>query len=336
MPELVPARVYFAILLGNGDYATGAAILDTKLSEARRAWSKFDTRKSVAGLYVVAATAALAIGIMLLLAGAGQIVLVGVLPVLVVLYFTVMQFVAMESYVRFGRAPRRLEYLMPRFVDRWLAERYAIPGINAGSVFEGLRTRVLVARVGTSELDPELFADKLWPLLFSSYADERSRSAFHEFGYRGEEILILAPQSGDVTEVPGPEVPVTAPVPQHIIQLIPSDMKAAWIAEAVKRKGYAHGSHRHALLVAVLDALWDELHASDWHNRKINNAEVARRCHDRVVCSGQGFHSTELTEGKPSKVPADWIHKIIAGRASDYRFVVEAAQTIVSAHGSSD
>ena len=54
-------------------------------------------------------------------------------------------------------------------------------------------------------------------------------------------------------------------------------------------------------------------------------AEIARRCHARVVSSGKGFRSTELTEGKVSKEPADWIQKMIAGRSVEYRFAVEAA-----------
>jgi hypothetical protein len=44
-----------------------------------------------------------------------------------------------------------------------------------------------------------------------------------------------------------------------------------------------------------------------------------------VVHGGQGFRSTDLTDGKTSDEPADWIQKMIAGRAVEYRFAVEAA-----------
>ena len=101
--------------------------------------------------------------------------------------------------------------------------------------------------------------------------------------------------------------------------------RAAWIEECVKRKGYAAGSYRHSLLQAVLLAVWEEMNAPEWQGRKLNNAEIARRAHNRVVKSGQGFRSTELNEGKASDEPADWIQKVIAGKAAEYKFAVEAA-----------
>jgi hypothetical protein len=56
-------------------------------------------------------------------------------------------------------------------------------------------------------------------------------------------------------------------------------------------------------------AVWEEMNVPEWQGRKLNNAEVARRTHSRVVSSGQGFRSTELNEGKASDEPADWIQK---------------------------
>jgi hypothetical protein len=67
------------------------------------------------------------------------------------------------------------------------------------------------------------------------------------------------------------------------------------------------------------------MNAPEWQGRKLSNAEIARRAHSRVVHSGQGFRSTELTDGKTSDEPADWIQKMIAGRATEYRFAVETA-----------
>ena len=46
-----------------------------------------------------------------------------------------------------------------------------------------------------------------------------------------------------------------------MFQRIPEEMKERWIDESVGRKGYALGTRRHTLLVAVLGALWDEIRA---------------------------------------------------------------------------
>jgi hypothetical protein len=144
-----------------------------------------------------------------------------------------------------------------------------------------------------------------------------------EYGYRGAEITV------EEIALPAETLPeagsqVTADL-RHPFQRVSYQARAAWIEECLKRKGYATGSHRYLLLKAVLVAVWEEMNAPEWQGRKLSNAEIARRAHSRVVHSGQGFRSTELTDGKTSDEPADWIQKMIAGRATEYRFAVETA-----------
>jgi hypothetical protein len=246
------------------------------------------------------------------------------LLLLALLFISMLCWACMEGYVRFGRAPNGLAWLAPKWLDRWMVARLAIVGMDDEGVFAGLAARQLIATVGNVEIDPRLFADRLWPLLLSSDDRERRRAAWREYGYRGEDIafheISLVEDS-----IPASQESLPSPEVGHPFQQVPYDLKAAWIAEAVKRKGYGAGSYRHELLEAVLAAVWDEINAPEWQARKLNNAEIARRCHERVVSSGKGFRSTELTEGKVSKEPADWIQKMISGRSAEYRFAVEAA-----------
>ena len=327
MRELGPARVYVAERRGDGDYSKGAGVLEAKLAEARAAWVWFDKGKSLAALAVVLCAASLLLALIAML-GRPLLIWIPVMVLLLALLFiSILCWACMEGYVRFGRAPHGLAWLAPKWLDRWMVARLAIVGMDDEGVFAGLAARQLIATVGGVEIDPRLFSDRLWPLLLSSDDRERRRAAWREYGYRGEEITFY--EIGSVEDdIPASQESLPLPEVGHPFQQVPYDLKAAWIAEAVKRKGYVAGSYRHELLKAVLAAVWDEIHAPEWHARKLNNAEIARRCHDRVVSSGKGFRSTELTEGKVTKEPADWIQKMIAGRSVEYRFAVEAANVM--------
>ena len=327
MRELRPARVYVAERLGDGDYAKGTALLEAKLAEARAAWVRLDKGKSLAALVVVLCAASLLLALMAMLGRPLLIWVPVMVPLLALLFISILCWACMEGYLRFGRAPHGLAWLAPKWLDRWMVARLAIVGLDDEGVFAGLAARQLIATVGNLEIDPRLFADRLWPLLLSSDDRERRRAAWREYGYHGEEIAFH--EIGLVKD----EIPVSQeslPLPEvgHPFQQVPYDLKEAWIADAVKRKGYVAGSYRHELLKAVLAAVWDEINAPEWQARKLNNVEIARRCHDRIVSSGKGFRSTELTEGKVSKEPADWIQKMIAGRSAEYRFAVEAANAM--------
>jgi hypothetical protein len=324
MRELGPARVYVAERLGDGDYAKGTIMLEAKLAEARAAWVKLDKGRSLAALAVVLCGASLLLAQMVLLGRPLLIWVAVIVPFLALLFISILCSACMEGYVRFGRAPHGLAWLAPKWLDRWMVARLAIVRPNDEGVFAGFAARQLIATVGNVEIDPRLFADRLWPLLLSSDDRERRRAAWREYGYRGEDIAFHEISLIE-DEIPVSQESLPLPEVGHPFQQVPYDLKAAWIAEAVKRKGYVAGSYRHELLKAVLAAGWDEINAPEWHARKLNNAEIARRCHDRVVSSGKGFHSTELTEGKVSKEPADWIQKMISGRSAEYRFAVEAA-----------
>ena len=324
MRELGPARVYVAERLGNGDYAKGAMMLDAKLAEARAAWVKLDKGKSLAALGGVLCAASLLLALMVLVRRPLLIWLPVIVPLLGLLFISILNWACMEGYVRFGRAPHRLAWLAPKWLDRWMAWRFTIVRPDDEIVFAGLAARQLIATVGNLEIDPRLFADRLWPLLLSSDDRERRRAAWREYGYHGEEIAFHEISLIE-DEIPASQESLPLPEVGHPFQQMSYDLKAAWIVEAVKRKGYVAGSYRHELLEAVLAAVWDEINAPEWQARKLNNAEIARRCHDRVVSSGKGFRSTELTEGKVSMEPADWIQKMIAGRSVEYRFAVEAA-----------
>jgi len=327
MRELRPARVYVAERLGGGDYAKGMAALEAKLAEARVAWVRLDKGKSLAALAVVLCAASLLLALMVLLGRPLLIWSPVIVPLLALLFISILRWACMEGYVRFGRAPHGLAWLVPKWLDRWMVARLAIVGLDDEGVFAGLAARQLIATVGNVEINPRLFADRLWPLLLSSDDRERRRAAWREFGYRGEDIAFHEISLIE-DEMPGSQESLSLPEVGHPFQQVPYDLKAAWIAEAVKRKGYVAGSYRDDLLKAVLAAVWDEINAPEWHTRKLNNAEIARRCHDRVVSSGKGFRSTELTEGKVSNEPADWIQKMIAGRSVEYRFAVEAANAM--------
>lgn len=213
---------------------------------------------------------------------------------------------------------------MPMRLAEVMARRFALSPIDAGDAFAGFATRQAIASAGGIELDPHLFADRLWPLLFSADDRERRRVAWSECGYHGAEIIVV--EIAMSVETPTEASPQeAAPDLRHPFQRVPYQARAAWIEECLKRKGYAPDSYRHWLLQAVLVAVWEEINTPEWQSRKLNNAEIARRTHNRVVKSGQGFRSTELLEGKVSDEPADWIQKMIAGRSAEYRFAVEAA-----------
>lgn len=217
-----------------------------------------------------------------------------------------------------------MAWLMPMRLAEVMARRFALSPIDAGDAFAGFATRQAIASAGGIELDPHLFADRLWPLLFSADDRERRRVAWSECGYHGAEIIVV--EIAMSVETPTEASPQeAAPDLRHPFQRVPYQARAAWIEECLKRKGYAPDSYRHWLLQAVLVAVWEEINTPEWQSRKLNNAEIARRTHNRVVKSGQGFRSTELLEGKVSDEPADWIQKMIAGRSAEYRFAVEAA-----------
>ena len=327
MRELGPARVYVAERLGDGDYAKGAGVLEAKLAEARAAWVRLDKGKSLAALAVVLCAASLLLALMAMLGRPLLIWVPVMVPLLALLFISILCWACIEGYVRFGRAPHGLAWLAPKWLDRWMVARLAIVGLDDEGVFAGLAVRQRIATVGNVEIDPRLFADRLWPLLLSSDDRERRRAAWREYGYHGEEIAFheISLVEDGITATPD-----SLPLPEasHPFQQVPYELKEAWIADAVRRKGYVAGSYRHELLKAVLAAVWDEVHTPEWQARKLNNAEIARRCHDRVVSPGKGFRSTELTEGRVSKEPADWIQKMIAGRSVEYRFAVEAANAM--------
>lgn len=205
-----------------------------------------------------------------------------------------------------------------------MARRFALSHIDAGDAFAGFAARQIIAIAGGVELDPRLFVDRLWPLLLSPDDQDRNRGVCREFGYHGAEITVdeIALTVENLPEAGAEEA--TADL-RHPFQRVPYQSRTAWIEECLKRKGYATGTHRYLLLKAVLLALWEEMNAPEWQGRKLSNAEISRRAHSRVVHSGQGFRSTELTDGKTSDEPADWIQKLIAGRAAEYKFALEAA-----------
>lgn len=324
MLEGKPGRVFVAERLGAGDYATGVALFDAKLAEARASWLRVDRWKSVAALVVVVLAAALTVAVLALLGRPWFWWVAVTAPLLGMLFIAVLCRASVESVARFGRGPNALAWLMPTRLAEIMARRFALSPIDAGDVFAGFAERQAIASAGGIELDPRLFADRLWPLLFSPDDRERRRVAWREYGYAGAEIIVV--------EIAMPVETAPEAVPQeaaldlrHPFQRVSYQARAAWIEECLKRKGYAPDSYRHWLLQAVLVAVWEEMNRPEWQSRKLNNAEIARRTHNRVVKSGQGFRSTELGEGKVSDEPADWIQKMIAGRSAEYRFAVEAA-----------
>ena len=327
MHELGPARAWITLRLGSGNYVRGEAILNEKLEAARAFHTKAQWRKAGAGVIVVLASLLL-LGAGIVFAGSRQpfVAAPALILALPILYLAVAQFAAFDGYARFGRAPRVLANLLPGFVDRWFAARITLDAIDAGDLFDDLKSRRLVAKAGGHELAPLLFGDGLWPFLFSSDSAELARAAWREYGYDGGAITIfevVADYLPGVVETPAASA-------LHPFQQISVSLKDAWIAEAARRKSYPVESHQHALLIAVLDALWEELHSEHWQGRKLNNAEIARRCHKRVVAGDLGFQSTELTEGRTSTEPGDWIQKVIAGRAKGYGFAHEAAEVLIA------
>ncbi|MDK4806516.1 MAG: hypothetical protein OC190_08200 [Novosphingobium aromaticivorans] len=324
MREGKPGRVFVAERLGAGDYAAGAALFDARLAEARAGWLRMDRWKSAAALAVVVVAAALAVTVLALL-GRQWIWWVWVAgPLLALLFIAVLCRTSVEAFARFGRVPNGVAWLVPIWMARAMARCFALSHIDSGDVFAGFAARQVIAIAGGVELDPRLFADRLWPLMFSPDDHDRSRAACREFSYHGAEITVEDIASSAET-LAGAGAQDAEPDLRHPFQRVPYQSRAAWIEECLKRKGYAAGSYRHSLLQAVLVAVWEEMNVPEWQGRKLNNAEVARRTHSRVVSSGQGFRSTELNEGKASDEPADWIQKMIAGRATEYKFAVEAA-----------
>lgn len=326
MREGKPGRVFVAERLGAGDYAAGAALFEAKLAEARAGWLKMDRWKSVAALAVVVVAVALAVAVLALL-GRSWIWWAVVVPLLALLFVAVLCRASVEACARFGRVPNGVAWLVPIWMARAMLRQFALSHIDAADAFASFAERQIIAIAGGVELDSRLFADHLWPLLLSPDDQDRSRAACREFGYRGAEITVdeIALTVETLPEAGAEEV--TADL-RHPFQRVPYQARAAWIEECLKRKGYATGSHRYLLLKAVLPAIWEEVNALEWQGRKLNNAEIARRTHNRVVKNGEGFRSTELNEGKASDEPADWIQKLIAGRAAEYKFAVEAAVEI--------
>jgi hypothetical protein len=324
MREGKPGRVFVAERLGAGDYAAGAALFDAKLAEARAGWLRMDRWKSVAALAVVIVAAVLAVAVLALLGRAWIWWALMVPPLLALLFVAVLCRASVEAFARFGRPPNGVAWLVPSWLARAMARWFGLSHIDAADAFAGFAARQIIAVAGGVELDPRLFTDRLWPLLFSPDDQDRSRATCREYGYRGAEITVeeIALPAETLLEAGAPEA--TADL-RHPFQRVSYQARAAWIEECLKRKGYATGSHRYLLLKAVLVAVWEEMNAPEWQGRKLSNAEIARRAHSRVVHSGQGFRSTDLTDGKTSDEPADWIQKMIAGRAVEYRFAVEAA-----------
>jgi hypothetical protein len=327
MREGKPGRVFVAERLGAGDYAASAALFDAKLAEARTGWLRMDWWKSVAALAVVVVAVALAVAVLALLGRTWIWWAMVVPPILALLFVAVLCWVSVETLARFGRLPKGMAWLGPAWLARAMARRFAFSHIDSGDAFVGFAARKIVAVAGGVELDPRLFADHLWPLLFSPDDQDRSRARCREYGYRGAEVTVeeIALPAETLPEASSQEV--TADL-RHPFQRVPYRAMTVWIEDCLKRKGYAAGSYRHSLLQAVLISVWEEMNAPEWQGRKLNNAEIAPRTHSRVVSSGQGFRSTELNEGKASDEPADWIQKLIAGKAAEYKFAVEAAAEI--------
>jgi len=326
MREGKPGRVFVAERLGAGDYAAGVALFDAKLAEARAGWLRMDRWKSVAALAVVGVATLLVVAVLALL-GRSWFWWAVVVPLLVLLFVAVLGRVSVESFARFGRVPNGVAWLVPAWLARAMAQRFALAHIDAGDAFVSFAARQIIAIAGGIELDPRLFSDRLWPLLLSPDDQDRSRAACREYGYRGSEITVGV--CAAEVETPPEAVPQeAAPDLRHPFQRVPYQAREAWIEECLKRKGYAAGSYRHSLLQAVLVAVWEEMNAPEWQVRKLNNAEIARRIHDRVLKSSQGFRSTELHEGRASDEPADWLQKMIAGRAMEYKFAVEVAREL--------
>lgn len=319
-----PGRVFVAERLGAGDYAAGATLLDAKLAEAWAGWLRMDRWKSVAALAVVVMAVALAMAVLALLGRSWVWWAVVVPPILALLFVAVLCRASVEAFARFGRPPNGVAWLVPAWLTRAMVRWFGLSHIDFGDVFVGFAARQVIAAAGCFELDPRLFADHLWPPLFSPDDQDRSRAACREYGYRGAEITVEEIALAEETLLEAGAQEAAADL-RHPFQRVPYQARAAWIEECLKRKGYAAGSYRHALLQAVLVAVWEEINAPEWQGRKLNNAEIARRTHSRVVGSGQGFRSTELNEGKASDEPADWIQKMIAGRAAEYKFAVEVA-----------
>ena len=324
MSEGKPGRVFVAERLGAGDYAAGIALFDAKLAEARAGWLRMDRWKSGAALAVVVVAAGLTVTVLALLGRSWIWWALVVAPLLALLFVAVLCRASVEAFARFGRPPNGVAWLVPSWLARAMVRRFELSHIDSGDIFAGFAARQIIAVAGGVELDPRLFADRLWPLLLSPDDRDRSRAACREYGYRGAEITF------EEIALPAETLPETgprdkAPDLRHPFQRVPYQARAAWIEECLRRKGYAAGSYRNVLLQAVLVAVWEEMNAPEWQGRKLNNAEIARRTHNRVVRSGQGFRSTELNEGKASDEPADWITKLIAGRSVEYRFAVDVA-----------
>jgi hypothetical protein len=118
--------------------------------------------------------------------------LVGVVggPLLALLFIAVLCRTSVEAFARFGRVPNGVAWLVPIWMARAMARCFALSHIDSGDVFAGFAARQVIAIAGGVELDPRLFADRLWPLMFSPDDHDRSRAACREFGYHGAEITV--------------------------------------------------------------------------------------------------------------------------------------------------
>jgi hypothetical protein len=171
MREGKPGRVFVAERLGAGDYAAGAALFDAKLAEARAGWLRMDRWKSVAALAVVIVAAALAVAVLALLGrhgfggrgggAAGAAVRRGLVPGVgggVCPFWPPAERGGVAGAIMVGEAMARWFGLSHRCWRR----------------FAGFAARKIIAVAGGVELDPRLFEDRLWPLLFSPDDQDRS------------------------------------------------------------------------------------------------------------------------------------------------------------------
>jgi hypothetical protein len=176
MREGKPGRVFVAERLGAGDYAAGAALFDAKLAEARAGWLRMDRWKSVAALAVVIVAVSLAVAVLALLGRSWIWWAVVVPPILALLFVAVLCRASVEAFVRFGRPPNGVAWLVPSWLARAMAQRFGLAHIDAGDAFAGFAGRKIIAVAGGVELDVRLFEDRLWPLLLSPDDQDRSRA----------------------------------------------------------------------------------------------------------------------------------------------------------------
>jgi hypothetical protein len=222
-----------------------------------------------------------------------------VVPPLALLFVAVLCRASVEAFARFGRPPNGVAWLVPSWLARAMVRWFGLLHIDAGDAFAGFAGRKIIAVAGGVELDARLFEDRLWPLLFSPDDQDRSRlcaanmataalrSPLKRLHCRRKLCRRLAPRSdsGSSPPLPAGAIPSKGGMDRGVPE-----------AQRLRGRLYRHS------FTGVL-AVWEEMNAPEWQGRKLNNAEIARRAHNRVVKSGQGFRSTELNEGKASDEP---------------------------------